>query len=159
MPTIIKDNAIMESIYAVIDAEAAADQPGAILPLAVFVENRDALKGRSDLGLLIAADEEVESIADDLAQFTVIALNFPAFTDGRALSSANLLRRRYNYTGELRATGDVRRDQLEQMSRCGFNAFEIGQDQDIDKCLLGLKGFTYNYQGAIDRPEPLFRRR
>jgi len=89
----------------------------------------------------------------------VIALNFPSFFDGRSLSSANILRRRYGYTGELRAIGDVRRDQLDQMQRCGINAFQLAEGQDIRKALSSLSSFSYNYQSSIDRPEPLFRQR
>jgi uncharacterized protein (DUF934 family) len=72
----------------------------------------------------------VEEIADDLEHFQVIALNFPAFTDGRHYSSARLLRDRYGYKGEMRAIGDVLRDQLFYMRRCGFDAFAVRPDRD-----------------------------
>lgn len=104
------------------------------------------------------AGEEVESIAEHLDQIPMIALNFPAFSDGRAYSGAAMLRRHYGFTGEIRAIGDVRIDQLEQMARCGFNAFQLADDQDTDQALQRIEGFSFSYQQTVDR-EPLFRNR
>jgi len=160
MPTIIIDRAIADSSFAHVEKDNA--EVGAndiILPLAVYLEHRDELKDRKDVGVWIDAHEEVEEIADFVHELPVIALNFPSFFDGRSLSSANILRRRYGYTGELRAIGDVRRDQLDQMQRCGINAFQLAEGQDIRKALSSLSSFSYNYQSSIDRPEPLFRQR
>lgn len=160
MPTIILDKAITDSPFSAVGADEA--DPGAsnvLLPLQTWLEHRDQLKGRDDVGVWLAADEEVEAIADHVDEIPVIGLHFPNFFDGRSLSSANLLRRKYGFKGELRAIGDVRRDQLLDMYRCGINAFEIAEGQDLDKALAALNGFTYNYQSTIDRPEPLFRRR
>src|SRR5690606_12426030 len=100
-----------------------------------------------------------EEIAEDLQHFQVVALNFPAFTDGRHYSSARLLRERYGYKGEVRAIGDVLRDQLFLMRRCGFDAFAVRPDRDPYDALLGLKDFSVTYQAASDDPRPLFRRR
>jgi len=94
-----------------------------------------------------------------LAHFQVIALNFPSFTDGRHYSSARLLRERYGYKGEIRAIGDVLRDQLFYMRRCGFDAFAIRADRDPVDALEGLKDFSVTYQAAADDERPLFRRR
>lgn len=160
MPTIIIDKAIADSPFAPVDkAGADVTANNTILPLEVYLEHRDELKGRGDVGVWIDAHEEVEEIADFVDELPVIAVNFPAFFDGRSLSSANILRRRYGYEGELRAIGDVRRDQLDQMQRCGINAFQLAAGQDIEQALSSLSGFTYNYQSSIDRPEPLFRTR
>jgi uncharacterized protein (DUF934 family) len=86
-------------------------------------------------------------------------LHFPLFSDGRHLSTANILRRRYHYTGEVRAFGDVRRDEMEQMHRCGFNAYVPPEGKSAEELLEGLKLFTYSYQSSVDRLEPLFRLR
>jgi len=160
MPTIIIDKAIVDSPFVPAEKDNADVSANDImLPLAVYLEHRDRLKGRSDVGVWIDAHEEVEEIADFVDELPVIALNFPTFFDGRSLSSANILRRKYGYTGEVRAIGDVRRDQLDQMQRCGINAFQLAEGQDIHKALSSLSSFSYNYQSSIDRPEPLFRQR
>jgi uncharacterized protein (DUF934 family) len=118
------------------------------------------LKARDGgLGVWLDADEEAEEIGDDVEQFKVIALNFPAFTDGRNYSNARLLRDRYGFKGELRAIGDVLRDQLFYMHRCGFDAFAVRPDKDPYEALEGLKDFSVTYQAATDEPLPLFRRR
>jgi len=106
----------------------------------------------------VDAGEEIEVIADQLASIEVVALAFPAFSDGRAYSSASILRRTYGFTGEIRAIGDVRIDQLEQMVRCGFDTFELADGQDSALAAEKLAGFTYSYQSTIDR-KPLFHTR
>src|SRR5690606_585450 len=103
--------------------------------------------------------EEAELIADDLDSFAVIALNFPVFSDGRNYSNARLLRDRYQYQGELRSIGDVLRDQLFFMRRCGFNAYALREDHDPHPALASLQDFSEVYQSATDQPLPLFRRR
>ena len=104
------------------------------------------------------ADEEVESIADYLSEISAVGLNFPAFSDGRPYSGAAILRRHYHFAGEVRAIGDIRVDQLEQMVRCGFNAFHLADGQNSDRALEKLRGFSFSYQQTVDR-EPLFRKR
>lgn len=106
----------------------------------------------------IEAGEEIDALADQLASIEVVALDFPAFSDGRAYSSASILRRTYGFTGEIRAVGDVRVDQLEQMVRCGFDAFDLADGQDTALAAEKLTGFTYSYQSTIDR-KPLFHAR
>jgi len=159
MPTIIKDRTITESEFQVADADTDISSNNILLPLATYLENRAVLAGRNDVGVWIDAGEDVEDIQDVANSLPIIALNFPNFVDGRAYSSANLLRRKFHYEGEIRAIGDVRRDQLEQMLRCGFNAFQMADGQNLEASLLGLDGFTYNYQTTIDRPDPLFQNR
>lgn len=160
MPTLILDGQIAESDYvavAVEDADIKASN--VMLPLSVWLENRDALAGRNDIGVWLEPDDEVEQIAEVASQFPVIGLNFPTFFDGRCLSTANMLRRKYDFTGELRAIGDVRRDQVEQMRRCGINAFHMAEGQDLQKAIESLTQFSHAYQATVDQPEPLFRRR
>jgi uncharacterized protein (DUF934 family) len=131
-----------------------------IVPLQLWREHSRMLKARDGgLGVWLDADEEAEEIGEDVEQFKVIALNFPAFTDGRNYSNARLLRDRYGFKGELRAIGDVLRDQLFYMHRCGFDAFAVRPDKDPYEALEGLKDFSVTYQAATDEPLPLFRRR
>src|SRR5690606_22489847 len=131
-----------------------------IVPLGLWLEHAHALKARDGgLGVWLDSDEEVEAIADDLGAFQVVALNFPVFTDGRHFSSARLLRERYAYKGEVRAIGDVLRDQLFMMRRCGFDAYAVRADRDPYDALQSLTDFSVCYQAATDEPLPLFRRR
>ena len=88
-----------------------------------------------------------------------MVLNFPAFKDGRGFTTARLLRERHGYKGEIRAVGDVGRDQMFYMQRCGFNAFEVRSDRDLEDALRALDDFTVTYQAAADQPLPLYRRR
>ncbi|MEX0941940.1 MAG: DUF934 domain-containing protein [Pseudomonadales bacterium] len=160
MPTIIKDKSITETPFSAVSAEDADTMASnVLLPLAFWLEHQEELEGRNDVGVWVDADEEVEVLAGFVNSIPVIGLNFPNFYDGRSLSSATILRRTFGYEGELRAIGDVRRDQMEQMQRCGINAFELAQGQDPEKALASLEGFTYNYQVSVDRPAPLFRQR
>ena len=164
MQRLIKNGAVVNDSWHVLDKDATLDglpnSDSVIVPLALWLEHSHALKARDGgLGVWLDSDEEVESIADDLSQFQVVALNFPVFSDGRNYSNARLLRDRYQYQGEVRAIGDVLRDQLFFMQRCGFDAFALRADRNADEALESLKDFSNTYQAATDQPLPLFRRR
>ena len=131
-----------------------------IVPLATWLEQRSALLSRpARLGVWLDGDDEPTLIAEDLKNFGVIAVNFAQFADGRGYSLGRLLRERYGWRGELRAVGDVLRDQLLYLSRCGFDAFDLRADQDLHAALAAFDDFSEGYQAAVDRPLPLFRRR
>lgn len=164
MRQIIKDNQVVPDTWELLPKDATLDQltnaGDVIVPLAMWLEHAHALKARDGrLGVWLDADEEAESIADDLEHFAVIALNFPVFSDGRNYSNARLLRDRYEYKGELRSIGDVLRDQLFFMHRCGFDAYALREDHDPHAALASLNDFSEVYQAATDQPLPLFRRR
>ena len=86
-------------------------------------------------------------------------MNFPKFGDGRGYSIARLLRERYGFKGELRATGDVLHDHLFFMEQCGFDAFALREDQNPQEALSVFDTFSDGYQTSVLRPVPLFRRR
>ncbi len=164
MQRIIKNNQIVDETWHLLPKDVTLDQltncDDYIVPLQLWREHAHALKARDGgLGVWLDSDEEAEEIGEDLANFQVIALNFPAFTDGRNYSNARLLRDRYKFTGELRAIGDVLRDQLFYMKRCGFDAFALRADKDPVEALQSLQDFSVTYQAATDEPQPLFRRR
>lgn len=164
MRQIIKGNEVVQDTWEIVPKDATLEQltntGDVIVPLAMWLEHAHALQAREGrLGVWLDADEEAEAIADDLAHFDVIALNFPVFSDGRNYSNARLLRDRYQYQGELRAIGDVLRDQLFFMRRCGFNAYALREDLDPHAALASLNDFSEVYQAATDQPLPLFRRR
>lgn len=164
MQRIIKDNEVIDETWHLlpkdVELQSLSNSDDVIVPMRLWLEHAHALKARDGgLGIWLDADEIVEEIADDLEHFQVIALNFPVFTDGRHFSSARLLRERYGYKGEIRAIGDVLRDQLFLMRRCGFNAYAVRPDRDPYDALEGLKDFSVTYQSAADEALPLFRRR
>lgn len=135
-----------------------------LVPVSVWRARRTELIVREyeygwPVGVWLAPDKGPETIAADLDDFPVIAIDFPKFTDGRGYSTARLLRERYRYRGELRAVGDVGRDQLFFLARAGFDAFVLKPGEDPHAALKGLRDFSVTYQGAADDPLPLFRRR
>ena len=120
-------------------------------------EWRENPQGHADAtALLISNDTSLADIKCDLHGFSVIILGFPSFKDGRAYSQARLLRERYGYTGEIRARGDILRDQLLFMVRCGINAFEFA-GSDVVSAEASLKDFSFAYQQAADGQEPVWR--
>lgn len=165
---IIKGRAVVADDWSVLRlAEGEAPESVAlpagklIVPSTVWQAQRAALLERAragEIGIWFAADELAVSVQDDLDKFAVVAVDFPKFTDGRGYSIAFNLRKRLGYTGELRAIGDVLRDQLFQMQRCGFDAYATRQDRSITDALKGLTVFSETYQASVDQPLPLFRR-
>ncbi|HEY1608758.1 MAG TPA: DUF934 domain-containing protein [Paraburkholderia sp.] len=170
MALIIRNRAIVEDAWTVVRAgedgtlpEVAALPAGnVIVPLALWQASRDALvaaKSRDELGVWLEPDSEPADLANDFERIALIGVDFPVFRDGRGYSIARLLRERYGYKGELRAIGDVLRDQLRFYERCGFDAYALRADKDIHDALKAFTEFTVQYQGAFDEPSPLFRRR
>ena len=129
-----------------------------IVPLKVWLAQRDILQMRAELGVWLASDERAEALAEDVEKFAVIAVDFPKFADGRGYSLAHHLRVRLNYRGELRAIGEVLRDQIFYMQRVGFDAFAPRADKDCAEVLKGLSDFSVSYQASSDEAQPLFRR-
>ena len=164
MQRIIKNGQLIDESWHLLPKDATLDGipncDDLIVPLGLWVEHSTALKARDGgLGVWLDAGEDIEEIADQLDNFQVIALNFPAFTDGRHTSTAYLLRNRYGYKGEVRAIGDVLRDQLFSYLRVGFDAFALREDKDPLDALKAFEEFSEVYQASTDQPLPLFRRR
>jgi uncharacterized protein (DUF934 family) len=132
-----------------------------IFPLAVWQARKaEIVAARQRIGLLLQPEDRVEDIADDLASFAVIAINFPKFVDGRGYSAAALLRQRYGYAGELRAVGNVLHDQLFFMKRVGFDSYAFTDGKNAAYALeAGFRPFSDAYQAATDESQPHFRRR
>lgn len=141
------------------DDALPADGP-VIVPLARWQADRDALLGRgAPVGVLLRSDEPPESIADDLGQLALVALDFPEFKDGRSYSSVRVLRERHGFSGELRAVGDVDLEHLHFMHRCGFDAFEIDSDDPERDWQVAESDLTVWYQPTADgRPTAIQRR-
>ena len=110
-------------------------------------------------GVLLGPADDPAVLAGRLNGIAVIAIDFPQFTDGRGYSIARLLRERHGYKGELRAVGEVLRDNLFYLSRCGFDSFALSDSTQLEAALEGLSDFSEGYQASVERPQPLFRRR
>jgi uncharacterized protein (DUF934 family) len=109
-------------------------------------------------GLLLEVDAEPEA---GFTQAPLIAINFPAMTDGRGLSLAVLLRTRFGFTGELRAVGDVHPDIVHYMRRCGFDTFQMPEGRRLPPAAVGrstLAPYSDYYQASVLDPQPAYRR-
>lgn len=139
---------------------AAAPAGDIIVPLAMWQSRREELLGRPGrLGVWLDSNEDPAAIAEDLRLFGVVAVRFPNAGDGRGYSIACLLRTRYGWRGELRAFGDIWRDQLFFLASCGFDAFALREGEDPRAALAAFGEFSETYQASVRQPLPLFRRR
>lgn len=154
---LIKDRQIIDDAWTLVrDAEAGAPAGPAILPLALWKTLRDS-RAAADTGVWLAPTDDPAELAGAVAELPVIAVDFPQFADGRGYSIGRLLRERYGFAGELRAIGDVLRDQLYPLEQVGFNAFSLREDRDPAKDIAGLHDFSLGYQQTFLRQQPLFR--
>lgn len=159
MAKIVRDGQVVEDEWRLVEEEVDGDvAPMTIISLTSWLAYRE-LDVDLPIGVWLQSDEAAEELANYVSRLQVIALHFPQFTDGRHFTTAHLLRTRYKYEGEIRAFGDVRRDQVEQMHRCGFNAYAPGEEQTAEGLLAGLSLFSHGYQTSSDRPDPLYRLR
>lgn len=157
MPLLINRQLVENDAWQLIEEDQSIPADGQlILPLPRYLENQEALAGR-ELAVQINGDDNIDAVIENIAQFPLIVVAVPAFTDGRGFSFARILRRK-GYQGEIRATGDVTRDRLEFLSRCGFNAFDIPADRYSDDILSAFEEMSVHYQGSSDDPRPIFRR-
>lgn len=135
-----------------------------IVPLSVYLAKKDVLASRLDIGsqgIWLETHETFESLIEtvgDINKLPIIAVHVERFADGRIFSLGTLLRSRYGYKNELRAFGDVLRDQLFFLKRSGFTSFQIRADRSAEDALASLNDFSAPYQGAVDEPRPVFKR-
>lgn len=133
-------------------------EANALIPLATALGEPERLHAAGPVGIWLSAAGEPERAVPLFGSIQLIAVQFPVFTDGRGYSTAALLRRRYGWRGELRAFGDVLRDQLFYMKRVGFDSFALRADRNFEQALASLSDFSDSYQGAVDPALPAFRR-
>lgn len=154
MSRLIKNLALVADPWREAAAEGPLPDGDVIVPLARFTAEREALLAREGrLGVRLSPDDDPAALAGDLGHLDLVALAFPRFTDGRAYSQARLLRELLGFAGELRAVGDVLRDQLLLMARCGFDAFELRADKDPDDALGAFADYSVAYQAPVS-PAP-----
>jgi uncharacterized protein (DUF934 family) len=151
--TLIQNEFIVEDDYLAIDDEATPPDTGKIIvSLARWQKDGETLRKLAlEVGVRIPNTAEMPAIWPQLKDCNLVALEFPAFGDGRAYSQALLLRQRYRFTGDIRATGAaVVRDQIHNMMRTGINSFLLRSDQDAKACLDAYHDFTLAYQNGAD---------
>jgi uncharacterized protein (DUF934 family) len=147
---VIKDKQIVDDSWSYITDDAELKNGDISVSLARWKKDKQLLlKINGKIGVRIGPADSVENIAADLKDIQLIELDFPAFADGRIFSHAWLLRGRYNYHGEIRATGHFMRDQVYYLSRVGVNAFNLEKTEDLPVALSNLSDFSVNYQKSI----------
>lgn len=149
------------TFVSVADEDAIPETGDVILSLARFEAEGDALLASNSrrVGVRIEPDQEVEALAYDLPRIAVVALAFPKYRDGRAYTSARLLRERFGYQGQVRAVGDVLREQAGFMVRCGFDAFEPADGATPEAWSKAASRFRHVYQRAADARAAAFEER
>lgn len=150
----------VEDPFTSVDDDQDLPPGDVILSLARFQSEGDRLlhEGRA-VGVRLESDEEVEALAYDLPRIAVVALVFPKFRDGRHYTNARLLRERYGFEGEVRAIGDVLREQAGFMVRCGFDAFQPADGSTPEEWERAARRFRHVYQRAADSRVPVFEER
>ena len=151
MPLIKNGKFVDDPFYFVPDGKAYPEDKGVIVTLARFQGEKDNLfTHRKLIGVRLASNENPQALKADLPRLAAIVLEFPKFRDGRAFSWARMLRTRFGYKGEIRATGDFLPDQLAFMARTGFDAWEVRQDFTLEQFHHAMTEITANYQPAAD---------
>jgi len=158
---LVKSGQIVEDRYVhALDDAPIPDGVPMIVPAARFLADAAELVGRdAPIGVLWPNDRRVAELEPWFDELALIALHFPKFKDGRAYSQARLLRERYGYRGELRATGDVLRDQFQFLLRAGFDSFEVRKPADALVFARAAARYSVFYQPSADGRPPALRRR
>ena len=168
MSKVIRNQQIVDDDWIAIADDAEIPASGRVIfSWKRWQEVRDALKtgalrqaqGERDIGVRIPNTADVSALWAELKDRPLIAIEFPAFGDGRAFSQARLLRERFGYKGEIRAVGDVLRDQIFFMHRVGIDTIVPRADQDLQDCLKAFRDFSVPYQGSADQAVSVFQAR
>jgi uncharacterized protein (DUF934 family) len=148
---LIKSGTYAQDIFAPVADDAPLPEGAVIVSLARFQKDREALLARNTLvGIRLQASENPELLGADVNHFSLIALEFPKFRDGRAFSWARMLRTRLGYTGEIRAVGDFLFDQVNYQHRVGFDAWEVPDHFTLEMFNRALTEMTNVYQPSTD---------
>jgi uncharacterized protein (DUF934 family) len=148
---LIKSGAYAQDVYAPVADDAGLPDGPVLVSLARFQKDREALLARNTpVGVRLQASENPEILGPDVHHFSLIALEFPKFRDGRAFSWARMLRTRLGFTGEIRAVGDFLYDQVNYQHRVGFDAWEVPDHFTIEMFNRALTEMTNVYQPSTD---------
>lgn len=156
MPLVKRGEVIQDPWMTLSDDAAAPDTGPVIVSLQRWKREQNALISRQDpCGVRLKSDELAQEIANDVSRLALIAIEFPAFRDGRAYSTARILRERFGFKGELRAVGNVLQDQLLFMQRCGFDALDITDPHTAGNWTRAFSEFSVWYQPTGDGRIPI----
>ena len=132
--------------------------PYSLLTLSQWLGVRAHWPQGMPVGVIYPNDADIEELEADLPRISLVVLQFPKWTDGRAYSQAHILRSRLRYTGEIRATGEALVDMVSLMQRTGFDAVALRADQSLEAAERALRFFPGYYQGDVNERRPLFAR-
>ena len=151
MPLVKQGRITTDPFVQIVDGAELPDDGAILVSAARFLEDPEAvLKRAGKVGVIWPNNRDLDDLVPYLDRLAAVALVFPSFRDGRAYSQARLLRERHRYDGEMRATGQVLRDQFVFMSRAGFDAFEVKKDTDADAFAATMKRYSVFYQPTGD---------
>lgn len=153
MSRILRRLELVEDDWVSLGETPPVDTDALIVPFATFRESRESWLARPGrLGVLLAPADRVEDLAPDLPRLSLVALHFPGPGEGRGYTAARLLRQRYGFTGEIRAVGHVKQDQLYLMHRCGIDAFALSPTEKPEEALAALARFRVAYTPGAALP-------
>jgi uncharacterized protein (DUF934 family) len=157
MRKLIKQREIVDDTWKYADDDATA--AAVIVPLARFQAEREQwLASKAKLGVRLAPGDSLDAIVADLSKISLVACEFGGIGEGRGYTHAQLLRRRYDFKGEIRAVGNIKRDQVFYMARCGFDAFEFPEGADLNVALTAFDDYSIAYQPSADQGVQLRKR-
>jgi uncharacterized protein (DUF934 family) len=153
MSRVLRRHELVEDEWLSLGEQTPAEGTAVIVPFARFREQADTWRAwQGPLGLRLAPADKVEDLAADISRFALIALEFTGPGEGRGYSQAKLLRKRYQFAGELRAVGHVKQDQLYLMTRCGIDAFVLSPTEKPEEALATLARFKVAYTPGAPVP-------
>lgn len=143
--------------WVILEEDCDSLEPHQILPMKAWLARVERGDDASS-AVWIDLDDDPMELKGEIDKLSFICVFFADFKDGRGYSTAYLLRKRLNYQGDLRAFGDVLRDQLSLMRQCGFDSFAIKEGKDPHDAARGVKGLSVTYSGSVSQPNPLYKR-
>lgn len=151
MRRLIKQREIVVDSWRYADEDPLGRERALILPFARWKEERSRWwLWDGKLGVRLGPTDPVAELEHDFLRIGLVAIEFGGISEGRGYTQAQVLRKRYNFTGELRAVGKIQRDQVFYMARCGFDSFEFPEGTDLDVALTAFNDFSVAYQTSSD---------
>lgn len=158
---ILKNRQVIDDTWATLINDETLESSSTrdiIIPFERWKSDQATLKSYAGkVGVLISSDTEINEVIDALSNFELVALSFPKYTDGTCFSYAFLLRERHKFTGELRAMGDIFRDQFAYLERCGFDAIKLEDETALEAGKESFDELSITYQSSADKIEPFYR--
>jgi len=155
---ILKNRQVIQDSWKTLSTDDALTDGDLIIPFERWLSELEVLQSRSGkTGVLISSDTNIQAVIENLNHFDLVALNFPKYTDGTCFSYAFLLRERHKFSGELRAVGDIFRDQFAYLERCGFDAIQLTDEEALENGKIAFDEIPMRYQSSADKAQPFYR--